>query len=63
MAPPKRFELLTPSFVAKYSNPLSYGGINFKVAFDYTANTPVRDVTVTHLPAGRMCNYLTFGTP
>ncbi len=27
MAPPKRFELLTPSFVAKYSNPLSYGGI------------------------------------
>lgn len=29
LAPPKRFELLTPSFVAKYSNPLSYGGINF----------------------------------
>ena len=60
LAPPKRFELLTPSFVAKYSNPLSYGGINFWVAFLTRHTTPVRDVTVTHLPAGRMCNYLIF---
>ena len=26
----------------------------------YTVNTPVRDVTVTNLPEGRICNYLTF---
>ncbi len=33
MAPPKRFELLTPSFVAKYSNPLSYGGVLFGILY------------------------------
>ena len=63
MAPQEGFEPPTPAFVAQYSSPLSYWGMNFKVALHYTVDTPFRDVTVANLPAGRDSNYLTFGTP
>ncbi len=60
MARPKRFELLTPWFVAKYSIQLSYGRVVFEKGRNYTKIASINKAIIYKVVANP---WLRSGTP